>query len=82
MVGTIAMLTAIEHRMEELFKQRDALPAAYLVAAEKTKEKERRLRHRHEKIEKQKEAQDMRIKRALERSQAPAKKKEGTSSLL
>jgi hypothetical protein len=75
--GTIAMLTAIEHRMEELFRQREALPSSYLATAEKAKEKERRMRHRQEKMEKQKEAQDLRIKRSLERSQAPAKKREG-----
>lgn len=61
--------------MGELFKQQNNLPQSYLTAAIKTKEKEHRIKQRADKIEKQKLIQEQRIKKSLERSQAPIKKK-------
>eukprot|EP01112_Ceratiomyxa_fruticulosa_P012749 TRINITY_DN3551_c0_g2_i1.p1 TRINITY_DN3551_c0_g2~~TRINITY_DN3551_c0_g2_i1.p1 ORF type:complete len:578 (-),score=170.96 TRINITY_DN3551_c0_g2_i1:41-1774(-) len=76
-LSTLHMLTAVERRMEELFEMRESLPKQYLTAAEKAKDKERRQKLREDKLEKQRVAQEMRIKRALDRSQAPVKKREG-----
>ncbi|PRP84665.1 hypothetical protein PROFUN_07915, partial [Planoprotostelium fungivorum] len=67
----------IEKRMEELFEAIDSLPKEYVQNAEKAKEKERRQRLRAEKLEVQKVSQELRIKRALERSQAPTVKRTG-----
>jgi phage protein D len=76
-LSTLQMLTKIEKRLDELFEAIDALPPEYLAVAERTKDKERRQKLRQEKMEQQKKAQENRIKRALERSQAPTKKKAG-----
>ena len=85
------MLTKIEAKLEEFFVHISNLPADWVQTAEKVslfenilttdylsfqlQEKERRQKLRAEKLEIQKLAQENRIKRALERSQAPTKKK-------
>lgn len=76
-ISTLQMLTNIENRLEELFEQIESLPPDKVEAAEKTKEKERRLRMREEKIAQQKLHQDERLRKALERAKAEPKKKLG-----
>ena len=73
--STIQMLAAIESRLEELFDTVETLPHDMVEAAEKSKEKERRLRQREEKLEEQRLAQEERLRRALERAQADPKKR-------
>ncbi|XP_002742365.1 cilia- and flagella-associated protein 100-like [Saccoglossus kowalevskii] len=76
-ISTLQMLTNIENRLEELFEMIEMMPPERVEAAEKAKEKERRLRLREEKIEQQKLHQEERVRRALERAQADPKKKTG-----
>jgi pyruvate/2-oxoacid:ferredoxin oxidoreductase beta subunit len=76
-LGTLQMLTAIENRLEELFETIESLPPEKVGAAEKSKEKERRMRLREEKLEEQKLYQEDRMRRALERAQADPKKRNG-----
>nr|XP_014344394.1 PREDICTED: coiled-coil domain-containing protein 37 [Latimeria chalumnae] len=74
---TLQMLTSIENHLEELFDKIELIPPDRLEAAEKAKEKERRLRLREEKLKQQKLHQEERLRRALERAQADPKKKAG-----
>ncbi|XP_070559221.1 cilia- and flagella-associated protein 100-like isoform X2 [Ptychodera flava] len=76
-ISTLQMLTNIENRLEELFEQIEMMPPERVEAAEKAKEKERRLRLREEKLEQQRIHQEERVRRALERAQADPKKKTG-----
>ncbi|XP_033647144.1 cilia- and flagella-associated protein 100-like isoform X2 [Asterias rubens] len=76
-ISTLQMLTNIENRLEELFESIETMPPEKVEAAEKAKEKERRLRQREEKIEAQRIHQEERVRRALERAQADPKKKTG-----
>lgn len=71
------MLTNIENKLEELFESIETMPPEKVEAAEKAKEKERRLRLREEKLEAQRIHQEERVRRALERAQADPKKKVG-----
>ena len=74
-IASLQMLTAIENRLEELFDNIDKMPPHLVEAAEKAKEKERRMRMREEKILQQKVHQEERVKKALERSKADPKRK-------
>jgi hypothetical protein len=76
-VNTLQMLTTIEGKMEELFEELETLPTDKVEAAEKAKEKERRLRMRENKLQEQRMHQEERMKRALERAQADPKKTSG-----
>ncbi|KAK2185785.1 hypothetical protein NP493_222g01038 [Ridgeia piscesae] len=76
-IGTLQMLTNIENRLEELFEEIEILPQDKVEAAEKAKEKERRMRQREDKVEQQKIHQEERIRRALERAKAEPKKRTG-----
>lgn len=76
-INTLQMLTNIENRLEELFEEIESLPPEKVEAAEKAKEKERRLRLREEKLEEQRLHQEERLRRALERAQADPKKRSG-----
>jgi len=76
-ISTLQMLTNIENRLEELFEMIEMMPPEKVEAAEKAKEKERRLRLREEKLEQQKLHQEDRVRRALARAQADPKKKTG-----
>ncbi|XP_077981560.1 cilia- and flagella-associated protein 100-like [Glandiceps talaboti] len=76
-ISTLQMLTNIENRLEELFEMIEMMPPERVEAAEKAKEKERRLRLREEKLEQQRIHQEERVRRALERAQADPKKKTG-----
>ncbi|XP_035676425.1 cilia- and flagella-associated protein 100-like isoform X4 [Branchiostoma floridae] len=76
-ISTLQMLTNIENRLEELFEIIEMMPPERVEAAERAKEKERRLRLREEKLEQQRLHQEERVRRALERAQADPKKKRG-----
>ncbi|XP_065910899.1 cilia- and flagella-associated protein 100-like [Dysidea avara] len=76
-INTLQMLTNIENRLEELFEEIESLPPEKVEAAEKAKEKERRLRQREEKLAEQRLHQEERLRRALERAQADPKKRMG-----
>lgn len=76
-IGTLQMLTNIENRLEELFEQIETMPQDRVEAAEKAKEKERRLKLREEKMEQQRIHQEERVRKALERAKAEPKKQTG-----
>jgi hypothetical protein len=74
-VSTLQMLTAIENRLEQLFQAIESLPPEKVERAERAKERERRQRLREEKITMQKQLQEERIQKALERARAPIMKR-------
>ncbi|XP_060622190.1 cilia- and flagella-associated protein 100 [Anolis sagrei] len=76
-LGTLQMLTVIEHQLDDLLECLERVPAAKIEQAEKAKEKERRMRMREEKIRQQRQLQEERLQRALARAQADVKKKTG-----
>ena len=76
-IGTLQMLTNIEARLEEYLAIIDTMDPEFVITAEKEKEKERRQRAREEKLEQQRLEQEKRVKRSLERAQAPVHKKLG-----
>ncbi|XP_065828818.1 cilia- and flagella-associated protein 100-like [Oscarella lobularis] len=76
-ITTLHMLTSIENRLEELFEQLDMLPAEKVEAAEKAKEKERRLHALEKKKEEERLLSEERARRALERARAEPKKQTG-----
>ncbi|KAL2807101.1 cilia- and flagella-associated protein 100, partial [Daubentonia madagascariensis] len=74
-LGTVQMLTVIEHQLDELLENLEHVPPAKIEQAEKAKEKERRMRLREEKVRMQKMLQEERLLRAQARAQAEIKKK-------
>ena len=74
-ISTLQMLTNIENRLEELFETIESMPPDLVEAAEKAKEKERRMRLREEKLAAQRAHQEERVRKALERAKADPKKK-------
>ncbi|XP_055985276.1 cilia- and flagella-associated protein 100 [Sorex fumeus] len=76
-LGTLQMLTVIEHQLHELLENLERMPPSKVEQAEMAKEKERRQRAREEKIRQQKLQQEERLARFQARSQAEIKKKEG-----
>ncbi|KAH0630180.1 hypothetical protein JD844_012892 [Phrynosoma platyrhinos] len=76
-LGTLQMLTVIEHQLDDLLECLERVPPAKIEQAEKAKEKERRMRIREEKIRQQRLLQEERLQRALARAQADVKKKTG-----
>ncbi|XP_029632143.1 cilia- and flagella-associated protein 100 isoform X2 [Salmo trutta] len=76
-LSTLQMLTVIESRLGELLENVEMIPKERLLMAERTKEKERRLRLRDEKMHQAKQHQEERLKKALERAQADFKKTTG-----
>ncbi|XP_076870260.1 cilia- and flagella-associated protein 100 isoform X2 [Brachyhypopomus gauderio] len=76
-LSTLQMLTAIESKLGELLENMEVIPADRLAMAERAKEKERRLRLRDEKIHQQKQHQEERTKKAMERAQAEIKRTSG-----
>ncbi|CAL1543352.1 unnamed protein product [Lymnaea stagnalis] len=76
-ISTLQMLTNIENRLEELFEMIETMPQDKVEAAEKAKDKERRLKMREEKMEQLRLHQEERVRKALERAQAEPKKKTG-----
>ncbi|XP_012587532.1 PREDICTED: coiled-coil domain-containing protein 37 [Condylura cristata] len=76
-LGTVQMLTVIEHQLDELLENLERMPQYKVEEAEKAKEKERRKRIRDEKLRLQKILQEERLQRARARVQAEIKKKRG-----
>nr|XP_056718899.1 cilia- and flagella-associated protein 100 [Euleptes europaea] len=76
-LGTLQMLTVIEHQLDDLLECLERVPPAKIEQAEKAKEKERRIRMREEKIKQQRALQEERLQRALARAQAEVKRKTG-----
>ncbi|XP_004629597.2 cilia- and flagella-associated protein 100 isoform X2 [Octodon degus] len=76
-LGTVQMLTIIEHQLDELLENLERVPPAKIEQAEKAKEKERRMRLREEKVQLQRLLQEERLQRARARAQAQIKKKRG-----
>ncbi|XP_026534030.1 cilia- and flagella-associated protein 100 [Notechis scutatus] len=76
-LGTLQMLTVIEHQLDDLLECLERVPPGKIEQAEKAKEKERRMRMREEKIRQQRQLQEERLQRALARAQADVKKKTG-----
>ncbi|CAH7168158.1 Cfap100 [Phodopus roborovskii] len=76
-LGTVQMLTVVEHQLDELLENLERVPQVKIEQAEKAKERERRMRIREEKVRMQKELQEERLQRARARAQAEIKKKRG-----
>ncbi|XP_039333090.1 cilia- and flagella-associated protein 100 isoform X2 [Saimiri boliviensis] len=76
-LGTVQMLTVIEHQLDELLENLERVPQVKIEQAERAKEKERRIRLREEKLRMQKILQEERLQRARARAQAEIKKKRG-----
>jgi hypothetical protein len=75
--GILQLLTNIEVRLDEYLGQVTRMPEEFVEASEKAREKERRTMAREQKIALSKREQEARLKRALERAQAPIHKKTG-----
>ncbi|XP_069485927.1 coiled-coil domain-containing protein 38 [Ambystoma mexicanum] len=71
--STLQMLAVIENRLEQLHESLESVPKHKLEAAEKAKQKERRMRIRAEKLKQQMIHQEERLKRAFERATADPK---------
>uniref|UniRef100_A0A5F4W1F2 Cilia and flagella associated protein 100 n=1 Tax=Callithrix jacchus TaxID=9483 RepID=A0A5F4W1F2_CALJA len=76
-LGTVQMLTIIEHQLDELLENLERVPQVKIEQAKRAKEKERRIRLREEKLQMQKILQEERLQRAQARAQAEIKKKRG-----
>ncbi|MBN3325842.1 CP100 protein, partial [Atractosteus spatula] len=76
-LSTLQMLASIEGRLDELFENIEMIPREKVQLAERAKEKERRLKLREEKIKMQKQHQEERLRKALERAQVDIKKTAG-----
>ncbi|XP_076796215.1 cilia- and flagella-associated protein 100 isoform X2 [Arvicanthis niloticus] len=76
-LGTVQMLTVVEHQLDELLENLERVPQVKIEQAEKVKERERRMRIREEKAKMQKQLQEERLQRARARAQAKIKKKRG-----
>ncbi len=74
---TISMLAHLEGKLEGLIAQLSAMDPEYVAFKEKEKEKDRRARVREARLKQQKEQHEVRLKKMLERAQAPVKKREG-----
>lgn len=74
-LGTVQMLTVVEHQLDELLENLERVPQIKIEQAEKVKERERRMRLREEKARMQKQLQEERLQRARARAQAKIKKK-------
>lgn len=73
----LSMLTSIEGKLERMLLEISQMEPDYVVREEKEKEKERRERVREERIQRDKMLYEQRLKKSLERAQAPVKKKVG-----
>ncbi|XP_063397753.1 cilia- and flagella-associated protein 100-like [Mytilus trossulus] len=76
-ISTLQMLTNLENQLVGLLEQIETMPADKVEAAEKAKEKERRLKMREEKVEEQRLKQEERVRKAMERARAEPKKQTG-----
>ncbi|XP_023372731.1 cilia- and flagella-associated protein 100 [Otolemur garnettii] len=76
-LGTVQMLTIIEHQLGELLENLEHVPHGRIEQAEKAKDKERRLRVREQKVKLQQMLQEERLQRAQARARAKIKTKRG-----
>eukprot|EP00210_Caulerpa_lentillifera_P004448 g4245.t1 len=76
-VGMLAMLTNLEMKLEDQLRTASVMPKDLIDRSERAREKERRKISREEKQAQQKREHEARIKRALQRAEAPAFKKTG-----
>ncbi|XP_018581474.1 cilia- and flagella-associated protein 100 isoform X2 [Scleropages formosus] len=76
-LSPVQMLTAVEQRLGELLDSVELIPRDRVLLAEQAKEKERRLRLKEEKLLQQKQHQEERLRKSLERAQAAIKKTTG-----
>lgn len=76
-LSTLAMLSEIEARAEDILQSIEKLPQTYVRRAEKEKEKKRRLIKRAQQQAALEKAQEERNRKAIERSLQPAKKRTG-----
>uniref|UniRef100_A0A8C3JIZ2 Cilia and flagella associated protein 100 n=1 Tax=Calidris pygmaea TaxID=425635 RepID=A0A8C3JIZ2_9CHAR len=74
---TLQMLMVIEKQLNDLLDNLERIPPAKVEQAKKAKNMERRMWLREETLREQKQQQEERLQRALERSQATIKKKSG-----
>lgn len=71
------MLTNLEMKLEDQLKTGTNLPKEVIDKSERAREKERRKVYREEKQARQEREHEARVKRALQRAEAPAFKKSG-----
>nr|XP_004036275.2 cilia- and flagella-associated protein 100 isoform X1 [Gorilla gorilla gorilla]XP_018880393.2 cilia- and flagella-associated protein 100 isoform X1 [Gorilla gorilla gorilla]XP_055239852.1 cilia- and flagella-associated protein 100 isoform X1 [Gorilla gorilla gorilla]XP_055239853.1 cilia- and flagella-associated protein 100 isoform X1 [Gorilla gorilla gorilla]XP_055239854.1 cilia- and flagella-associated protein 100 isoform X1 [Gorilla gorilla gorilla] len=76
-LGTVQMLSIIEHQLDELLENLEHVPQVKIEQAERAKEKQRCIRLREEKLQMQKILQEERLQRARARAQTEIKKKRG-----
>ncbi|KAM4625946.1 cilia- and flagella-associated protein 100 [Polymixia lowei] len=76
-LSTLQMLANIENRVSMLLESMESIPPDTLEKVEKIKDKERRVRQRDEKLQQQKDHQEERLKKALERAQCDIKRTNG-----
>lgn len=74
---TLSMLTDLEALLEDLLSEIASMSPSYVMQKEKEKEKQRRDKLRQERLAQQQLIYEQRLKKSMERSQAPAKKKLG-----
>jgi len=75
--STLSMLTDLEGKLERLLSSIASMDRDYVHEKEREKEKARRERVRLERLQEQQRNYEIRLKKSMERSQAPAKKKLG-----
>jgi len=75
--GVLTMLTNIENKVEEYLRDVNSMAVEFVEVAEKACEKERRKLQREEKVEEQRLERESRLKLAMERANAPIKKRQG-----
>lgn len=74
---TLSMLTELEALLESLLSEIASMRPEYVVIKEREKEKQRRDKLRLDRLAQQQQIYEQRLKKSMERSQAPAKKKLG-----
>ena len=74
---TLSMLTELEALLEDLLSEIASMSPTYVMGKEKEKEKDRRDKLRQDRMAQQQLIYEQRLKKSMERSQAPAKKKLG-----
>lgn len=82
--STLGMLKELEEHLEKLLSAIEEMPEDYVQQAEKEKERDRRERVRRARIEQDKQRYEEKLKKSLDRAQAPVERKPGkqVSSLL
>ncbi|CAL8335679.1 unnamed protein product [Merluccius merluccius] len=76
-LSTLQMLVVVESHLLQLLENMDNIPRDTLDKVQKMKDRERRMRQRDQKLQLQKEHQEERLKKAMERAQADIRKTNG-----